>query len=391
MNWGIVYLHSPSHTSDPCAGTMPPSVRPKRYICQHDGCGKAYTRPSLLQQHERTHSNERPFKCTVKGCDKAFFRKSHLDVHGFSHKENDEMPFTCDVCGKGFHAQQRLNSHMLTHTKRFACTFDGCTEKFYAYPSLAHHINVIHKLVLTCDVCNKRFALRRLVARHKQKWHAEVSGHQCVHTGCFQLFATDELLQKHMAESHARVSCVECGEKVQQQDLNAHAKAHAACGDASILRKSLTLKDLLIEDEDQQFNLHDNDEVKRVTTSEMYNKKTFECVCGKTFKRKFYYERHLKTHEGAHDATLPAYKSIISVVLTQQKPRFHCKCGRTFERLHFYQKHVKRHELRAQQAEEALKAMRPDEESDFDYKDIVDISDDDLPTPEPSRSNSIAV
>jgi hypothetical protein len=30
----------------------------RRYKCTHDGCDKAYTKPSRLEEHERTHTGE---------------------------------------------------------------------------------------------------------------------------------------------------------------------------------------------------------------------------------------------------------------------------------------------------------------------------------------------
>ena len=34
------------------------SIRPKRYKCTYEGCAKAYTKPSRLDEHVRSHTGE---------------------------------------------------------------------------------------------------------------------------------------------------------------------------------------------------------------------------------------------------------------------------------------------------------------------------------------------
>ncbi|CCH42880.1 Zinc finger protein [Wickerhamomyces ciferrii] len=90
------------------------SQRPKKFHCDFQGCTKSYTRPCLLEQHIRTHSNERPFKCPE--CPKSFFRDSHLKVHTWTH--SDEKPLKCSTCSKGFVTSQQLSRHMKKHLKQ---------------------------------------------------------------------------------------------------------------------------------------------------------------------------------------------------------------------------------------------------------------------------------
>lgn len=109
--------------------------RPKKYICPVEKCGKAYSRPSLLEQHRRSHTNERPFSCDV--CGKSFLRKSHLKVHQWTH--SDEKPLSCTYCSKGFVTGQQLKRHLSSHSKMIICPYH-CGQAFEIAETLNDHI-----------------------------------------------------------------------------------------------------------------------------------------------------------------------------------------------------------------------------------------------------------
>ncbi|KAI9644160.1 hypothetical protein NHQ30_007513 [Ciborinia camelliae] len=52
---------------------------PTRHKC--DQCQSSFSRSSSLRIHQRTHNNERPFKCGSPGCMSAFVRKWDCDRH----------------------------------------------------------------------------------------------------------------------------------------------------------------------------------------------------------------------------------------------------------------------------------------------------------------------
>lgn len=94
---------------------------------------------------QRTSSdNKKEFRCNVEGCNKVFDRNSNLIVHTRSH--TDEKPFICSLCQMGFTQKSNLTVHVRTHTgeKPFKCQVPYCNETFHRNDYLKKHMQKIH-------------------------------------------------------------------------------------------------------------------------------------------------------------------------------------------------------------------------------------------------------
>lgn len=204
--------------------------RPKVYHCVETGCQKAYSRPSLLEQHMRSHTNNRPFVCPEPNCAQSFTRKDHLERHMLKHLADKDKPFHCSICGKGVNSQQHLKRHEKTHFKSFKCTHEGCEESFYKHQSLKSHISQVHEDGANknkCSVCDKTFPRPNRLKDHMDKHHGDQSKLMCDFPDCFQSFRVWSALQLHIKNEHPRIQCPICKKKViGSKGLQNHMKVH---------------------------------------------------------------------------------------------------------------------------------------------------------------------
>ncbi|KAF2090940.1 hypothetical protein K490DRAFT_10419, partial [Saccharata proteae CBS 121410] len=167
--------------------------RLKCYHCPFDGCEKAFNRPCRLEEHIRSHNNERPFACEHEGCTKTFLRQTHLNRH-IKDQHDNERNHECDWpgCGKMFGTATRLRRHREVHENKFYCTdYPPCNETFRKHSTLQRHI-------LNAHLGEKAFRCNHV---------DEETGEKCT-----QAYDTAASLRAHQGRVHggSRYFCTEC-------------------------------------------------------------------------------------------------------------------------------------------------------------------------------------
>ncbi|KAL6302221.1 hypothetical protein BKA93DRAFT_737472 [Sparassis latifolia] len=304
----------------------------RRYKCTFDGCTKAYSKPSRLAEHERSHTGDRPFVCTT--CDKSFLRECHLQVHARAHLPGSERPFACEEpgCGKRFWTAPHLLAHSKVHTgeKPFKCAETCCDAAFSKHHQLREHICSAHRPPGTkpyrCEHagCTKSFPNNQKLRAH-MKTH-DNKRYTCVHESCLPAegalptyYPTWSSLQQHMRSAH-RPTCPypSCNGKTfsAQAGLRAHLKIHAQRDAEADLDKMGNGSADECEDEKPR---------KRRRGGELGRDWICEIPgCGKDFKSKHALTTHTNvSHLGRRDFVCS-----------------HSDCGRAFGWKHLLQRHV---------------------------------------------------
>uniref|UniRef100_A0A8C5R678 Zinc finger protein 335 n=1 Tax=Leptobrachium leishanense TaxID=445787 RepID=A0A8C5R678_9ANUR len=135
-------------------------------------CSRVYTMQKRLTQHLKTHSAEKPHMCDK--CGKAFKKRYTFKMHCLTHLQSvDSSRYKCEFCDYICEDRKRLLNHQLTHMndKPFKCT--QCQYRTNRQDFLLSHQATRHAggKPFACDYCQFSTKHKKNVRLHVKSRH----------------------------------------------------------------------------------------------------------------------------------------------------------------------------------------------------------------------------
>lgn len=158
------------------------------------------TNTQSLCLFHRTHTGNRPFKCTFKGCKFAFISSGDLNKHVRRHMDVIPKPYKCDQCTTAFERAYDLKRHKMRHEmevdpNQYGFKCEICDKRFARKDQYRNHTyrHLGYKPFL-CD-CGKSFSDASNFNKHK-KIHSNNGPITC--DICQKVFKSKVAISKHL-------------------------------------------------------------------------------------------------------------------------------------------------------------------------------------------------
>lgn len=189
----------------------------KLYQCA--ACKKCYTKPYLLNDHEKVHTaSVAPRICET--CGKSFKSLAYLILHQSKHRQ--QPPSVCSYCGKQFSTKDCLRAHMVRHTGGYPCPV--CGKKYYQKTYLKWHLyKHTGQEPYLCDTCGKGWPSAAQLKLHMVQ-HTEERPFKC--EDCGLCYKRGSHLMAHRRDKHIRLRPFVCEVCSKAFRLNNELKKH---------------------------------------------------------------------------------------------------------------------------------------------------------------------
>lgn len=164
----------------------------RSFECIH--CFRCFGSRSVLEEHFKAHSAERPLKCPH--CDKRFVQKNHLTSHLRIHDPPDDS-FLCAPCSVSF----RNKTQLKRHRRNVDCLWRQNEQEEKAEMKQRGRYNVEDEPA-KCPICNKKFQKKKYMVMHMESMHCDPTPHACHKSGCNKKFKMEQDLLHHLAIEH---------------------------------------------------------------------------------------------------------------------------------------------------------------------------------------------
>ncbi|XP_063993778.1 zinc finger protein 341-like isoform X2 [Diachasmimorpha longicaudata] len=227
-----------------------PSTSPQNFKYKCNYCNKQFAKKFYWQQHERSHTGEKPYQCVV--CGRAFAQKSNVKKHMSSHKVwpgtaihslppeappdgNIDRTYHCQFCKEIFDSYKALKAHLIVShmtLKVYKCVQSSCSMMFAELDDFLEHTRNHKRSEYRCHVCGEVFLTLSDLGLHQyvhsvQKQKTTEKYYCC--TICKSSFSNLEALQHHTETTTHDYACPHCGKSfLIERFLRRHLKTHVS-------------------------------------------------------------------------------------------------------------------------------------------------------------------